>query len=354
MEQRVDRAFWRGRRVFVTGHTGFKGAWLCGVLLDLGAEVYGYALDPDTELNAFELCSLDKRMHSFIGDIRDHEALSRVFKVADPEVVIHMAAQPLVGEGYARPRYTYEVNTMGTVNVLECIRRAESVRSFLNVTTDKVYLNLEDPARRYIETDRLDGFDPYSNSKSCSELITASYARSFFLESPVSISTARSGNVIGGGDFSANRIVPDCVRAALAGIPVSLRNPNSTRPYQHVLEPISAYLDICSTQYADNRFAGSYNVGPDEKSCITTGRLAQLFCASWGEGALWESVDIHGPHEANYLALDASKITEFLGWIPRWGIREAIGKTVAGYKAIAAGEDAAISMGKHIDEYFGE
>ena len=348
-----NKDFWHGRRVLVTGHTGFKGAWMCGVLLRLGAEVSGYALAPNTVPNVFELCGLASRMHSRLGDIRDFDALLKVFHEVQPEVVIHLAAQPLVGVGYGNPRYTFDVNVMGTVNLLECVRFTESVRSFLNVTTDKVYLNLEDPDRRYAETDRLDGFDPYSNSKSCSELATASYVRSFLTDGRVSVSTARSGNVIGGGDFSTNRIIPDCVRAALAGKPVLLRNPNSTRPYQHVLEPISAYLSICSSQIDNPHFAGAYNVGPDEKSCVTTGLLANIFCSCWGEEASWEAADINGPHEANYLALDASKITEFLGWQPRWGIREAVSKTVEGYKGIARGKDAFAVMNKHIDEYFG-
>lgn len=346
-------SFWHGRRVLVTGHTGFKGAWMCGTLLHFGAEVYGYALEPNTQPNVFDLCSLSERVHSHIGDVRDFEDLLEFVESSQPDVVIHLAAQPLVGVGYDVPRYTYEVNVMGTVNILECVRKVDSVRSFLNVTTDKVYLNLEDPDRRYAEGDRLDGFDPYSNSKSCSELVTAAYARSFLNGNDVAISTARSGNVIGGGDFSANRIIPDCVKAALLKQPVLLRNPNSTRPYQHVLEPISAYMAICGAQHFDRRFAGSYNVGPEEESCITTGRLAQIFCTSWGDESSWEAIDDCGPHEANYLSLDSSRITEYLGWSPRWGIGKAIEKTVEGYKAIAAHDDIAAMMDKHIHEYFG-
>ena len=228
--------FYKGKRIFVTGHTGFKGTWLCRILVDAGAIVTGYSLEPPTQPRLFELAGLEGKMTSVIGDIRDREKLLAAFRAANPEIVLHLAAQPIVRDSYKNPAYTYETNVMGTVNILECVRLNDGVRSFLNVTTDKVYHNNEWPWG-YREDEPLDGFDPYSNSKSCSELVTHSYLNSFFADGKVAISTARAGNVIGGGDFANDRIIPDCVRAVQSGTPLILRNPNSTRPYQHVLEP---------------------------------------------------------------------------------------------------------------------
>ena len=239
--------FYKGRKVFVTGHTGFKGSWLCHLLLYLGAEVTGYATLPPTDPSIYELTGLSGRIHSVIGDVRDGEKLKNAMREAEPEIVLHLAAQPIVRESYRNPVYTYETNVLGTVHVLEAVRAVESVRSFLNVTTDKVYQNNE-WEWGYRETDPLDGYDPYSNSKSCSELVTHSYQKSFFTDGRCAISTARAGNVIGGGDFAADRIIPDCVRAALTGQDIIVRNPFSTRPYQHVLEPLCAYLMIAMIQ----------------------------------------------------------------------------------------------------------
>jgi CDP-glucose 4,6-dehydratase len=241
-----ELAFFTGKRVFLTGHTGFKGAWMSRMLVNAGAVLTGYSLQPPTSPNLFSMAGLESRMTSVIGDIRDFDTLSAAFEAAEPEIVIHMAAQPIVRDSYTNPRYTYETNVMGTVNLLECVRNTSCVRSFLNVTTDKVYLNREWPWG-YREDEMLDGFDPYSNSKSCSELVTHSYRNSFFdgVDAPA-ISTARAGNVIGGGDFANDRIIPDCVRAAQAGRDIAVRNPHSTRPYQHVLEPLYAYLMIAA------------------------------------------------------------------------------------------------------------
>ena len=258
-----DLNLYRGKRVLVTGHTGFKGSWLCILLNKLGAEVTGYSLAPSTNPALFEIAEIDKICHSVIGDIRDFDHLKQTFEEARPEIVLHLAAQPIVRDSYKQPRYTYETNVMGTVNVMECLRNCPSVRSFLNVTTDKVYLNRE-WAWGYREDEMLDGFDPYSNSKSCSELVTHSYKSSFFADGEIAISTARAGNVIGGGDFANDRIVPDCVRAAIAHQEIIVRNPYSTRPYQHVLEPLFAYLMICAKQFEDGKFAGWFNVGPDD------------------------------------------------------------------------------------------
>ena len=343
--------FYKGRRVLVTGHTGFKGSWLSAILLMAGVEVTGYSLEPPTEPSLFELAGMKGRMNSVVGDVRDLPHLLQVFEEVQPEIVFHLAAQPIVRESYRDPVGTYETNVMGTVNILEAVRRTESVRSFLNVTTDKVYENRE-WAWGYREIDPLDGYDPYSNSKSCSELVTHSYKKSFFMDGRCRVSTARAGNVIGGGDFAADRIIPDCIRAAEKKDPIIVRNPFSTRPYQHVLEPLSAYLLIAERQYGEPEKEGYYNVGPEDKDCVTTGELADIFCAAWGEGMHWINKSDGGPHEANFLKLDCSKIRAELGWRPVWGVREAVGKTVEFAKALRAGRDAFEVMREQIDEYF--
>ena len=343
--------FYKGRRVLITGHTGFKGSWLSAILLMAGAEVTGYSLEPPTEPSLFELAGMKGRMNSVVGDVRDLPHLLQVFEEVQPEIVFHIAAQPIVRESYRDPVGTYETNVMGTVNILEAVRRTESVRSFLNVTTDKVYENRE-WAWGYREIDPLDGYDPYSNSKSCSELVTHSYKKSFFMDGRCRVSTARAGNVIGGGDFAADRIIPDCIRAAEKKDPIIVRNPFSTRPYQHVLEPLSAYLLIAERQYGEPEKEGYYNVGPEDKDCVTTGELADIFCAAWGEGMHWINKSDGGPHEANFLKLDCSKIRAELGWRPVWGVREAVGKTVEFAKALRAGRDAFEVMREQIDEYF--
>ena len=330
--------FYRGKKVLVTGHTGFKGTWLCKMLVMAGAEVTGYSLNPPTSPSLFALSHMEEQMHSMIGDVRDLAHLKQVMEETQPEIVLHLAAQPIVRDSYKDPVYTYETNVMGTVNILECIRQTNCVRSFLNVTTDKVYHNNE-WEWGYRETDPLDGYDPYSNSKSCSELVTHSYKNSFFADGSVAISTARAGNVIGGGDFANDRIIPDCIRAASEKKSIGVRNPHSTRPFQHVLEPLCAYLMIAQKQYEDGSYAGYYNVGPDDKDCVTTGELVELFCQSWGEGQTWENHFVGGPHEANFLKLDCSKIKHTFGWKPVWGVKEAIEKTVEWSKAWLAGAD---------------
>ncbi|MFR2745344.1 MAG: CDP-glucose 4,6-dehydratase [Roseburia hominis] len=326
-----DTDFYRGKKILITGHTGFKGSWMCKVLIMAGAQVTGYALEAPTSPSLFEVCGLADKMNSVIGDIRDLDHLKEVFNEVQPEIVIHMAAQPLVRESYQNPVYTYETNVMGTVNVLECVRLTSSVRSFVNVTTDKVYLNRE-WSWGYRENEELNGYDPYSNSKSCSELVTSSYLKSFFQESTVAITTCRAGNVIGGGDFAADRIIPDCIRAAQEGKNIIVRNPFSTRPYQHVLEPVIAYLMIAEAQYKNKDYAGNYNIGPDETDCWTTGRLVDLFCKEWkrqtGDDVVWVNQHDGGPHEANYLKLDCSKIKGTFEWKPRWNVEIAMSKIV--------------------------
>ena len=315
----IDLDFYKGKKVFITGHTGFKGSWLCEVLLMAGADVTGYALEAPTEPALFNILSLKDRMKSNIGDIRNLEYLKKCMNEAQPEIVIHMAAQPLVRESYKNPVYTYDVNVMGTVNVLECVRMTESVKSVINVTTDKVYKNKE-WEWGYRENEELNGFDPYSNSKSCSELVTDSYKNSFFLERDIAVSTMRAGNVIGGGDFAADRIIPDCVRAAIKGEDIIIRNPHSVRPYQHVLEPVMAYLLVAQEQYKNHELAGNYNVGPNEENCLSTGDIASLFCTKWneksGNNIKWINKWDGGPHEAHYLKLDCSKIKQVFQWKP--------------------------------------
>lgn len=347
----VDLEFFCSKKVLITGHTGFKGSWLCQILLNAGANVIGYSLEPPTSPNLFGILKIAERMDSVIGDIRDLDHLKGVFARVQPEIVIHLAAQPIVRDSYKDPVYTYETNVMGTVNVCECVRLNPCVKSFLNVTTDKVYENKE-WEWGYRESDSLNGYDPYSNSKSCSELITHSYIKSFFSDMPVAVSTARAGNVIGGGDFANDRIIPDCIRAAGQGIPIIVRNPYSTRPYQHVLEPLGAYLMIIQKQYEDKNFQGFYNVGPDDKDCVKTGDLVEMFCSAWGEGQRWENRSDSGPHEANFLKLDCSKIKTKFGWHPKMSVSDAVKKSVEWGKIYYERGDVCSCINQQIEEYF--
>lgn len=345
-----DMNFYKGKSVFITGHTGFKGTWMTQMLVMAGAKVTGYSLNPPGTPNLYEMTALAQNITSVIGDIRDREHLFRSFHEAAPEVVFHLAAQPIVRDSYKNPVDTYEINVMGTVNILECVRQSNTVKSFLNVTTDKVYHNNE-WEWGYREDDPLDGYDPYSNSKSCSELVTHSYKNSFFSDGKVAISTARAGNVIGGGDFANDRIIPDCVRAAMKGEEIVVRNPHSIRPYQHVLEPLAVYLLIAEKQYENGSYAGYYNVGPDEKDCITTGQLADIFCRLWGKNQSWIDRYDGGPHEANFLKLDCSRIKKVFGWKPVWSVEEALQKVVEWSKIYAAGQDTETCMKRQIEEF---
>jgi len=346
--------FYRDKNVLVTGHTGFKGTWMCKVLIMAGARVTGYALRPESSENLFDISGVQKNMNSIIGDIRDLDHLKRVFEEVQPEIVIHMAAQPIVRESYKNPVYTYETNVMGTVNVLECIRLNDCVKSFVNVTTDKVYKNKE-WAWGYRENEELNGYDPYSNSKSCSELVTGSYKNSFFEDRDIAVTTCRAGNVIGGGDFAVDRIIPDCVRAARANKDIIVRNPYSVRPYQHVLEPVIAYLMIAQEQYKDRSYAGAYNIGPEEGDCLTTGELVDLFCNEWKEqtmeGVKWINVYDGGPHEANYLKLDCSKIKSTFEWKQKWNIEEAMERIVEWTKCYFNQENIIKCMEQQICEF---
>ncbi len=347
------KEFYNGKKVFLTGHTGFKGSWMCMVLSMLGARVYGYSLMPNTDPAIHDILKLYELIPSHIVDVRDMNRLKIAYEQASPDVVIHMAAQPIVRDSYKDPRYTYETNVMGTVNILECMRLHPCAVSFLNVTTDKVYENADIPDHAFREDEKLDGFDPYSNSKSCSELVTHSYAKSFFASDDApAISTARAGNVIGGGDFANDRIIPDCVRATVKGESIIVRNPYSTRPYQHVLEPVVAYLKIVMEQALDRSVAGSYNIGPMDEDCVNTGRVADLFTQCWGGEANWKNVsESNAPHEAAFLKLDCSKVRTVFDWHPAWHIDTAIAKTVEWYKGWHEGRDMHKLTQEQITQY---
>lgn len=345
-----DLSFYKGKKVLVTGHTGFKGTWLCVMLVNAGAEVIGYSSCSKTETRLFDLCGIKEQITHIKGDVRDLKHLMNVFDEYQPEIVLHLAAQPIVRDSYKDPVYTYETNVMGTVNICECVRQTKSVKSFLNVTTDKVYENKE-WEWGYRENEPLDGYDPYSNSKSCSELVTHSYINSFFNELGVAVSTARAGNVIGGGDFANDRIIPDCVRAAIEKKDIIVRNPHSTRPYQHVLEPLYAYLMIDAMQYKDKKYAGYYNVGPDDQDCFQTGALVDVFVKRWGDGLKWVNKYDGGPHEANFLKLDCSKLKTTFDWKPRWNLDKALEKVVEWSKCWVAGGDVRGCMDKQINEF---
>ena len=334
----------------VTGHTGFKGSWLSIWLHELGAEVIGVAKDPFTERDNFVLSGIGKKIKADIrADIRDGKRMKEIFAEYQPEIVFHLAAQPLVRLSYDIPVETYETNVMGTVNILECIRQTNTVKSAVIVTTDKVYRN-QDQGRAFREDDILDGFDPYSNSKSCAELVTATYRRSYPNLPP--ISTARAGNVIGGGDFAKDRIIPDCIRAVTKGEPIKVRNPHSVRPYQHVLEPLFTYLLIAEKQWDNPALAGCYNIGPEDCDCITTGELVSLFCEKWGEGASWiDESEKNAPHEAGLLRLDCERMTETFGWRPRWDIEAAVDATCHFAKKWLTGVDLRSEMQREITQY---
>jgi CDP-glucose 4,6-dehydratase len=350
-KEKMTLDFYKGKRVFITGHTGFKGTWLCRILARAGTEVYGYALEPPTDPSLFEQTWTDSIIHYHLCDIRNREIINDMHTI-EPEIVFHLAAQPIVRLSYREPFATYETNVMGTVNVLDAVRSTPSVKSFVNVTTDKVYENKE-RQESYREGENLCGYDPYSNSKSCSELVTYSYRLSFFKDKDApAISTARSGNVIGGGDYAEDRIIPDCIRAMGEGGGIVIRNPQSTRPYQHVLECLYGYLLLAMKQYEDKSIEGAYNFGPDDESCVTNEELVNLFCGMWGSDASWKIQSDDGPHEANFLKLDNSKSKAVLGWKPRWDIRTAVEKTVEFAKLNTDGERR-ICVDSQIEEYFG-
>jgi CDP-glucose 4,6-dehydratase len=337
----MNAEFWVGKRVFLTGHTGFKGSWLSLWLQQLGASVTGYALQPPTNPSLFEVAQVAQGMTSIIADIRDSAMLTHAMRQAAPDIVIHMAAQPLVRRSYVDPVETYSTNIMGTVHLLEAVRRTASVRAAVNVTTDKCYANKE-WVWGYRESEPMGGFDPYSSSKGCAELVTDAYRNSFFNvakhgDHQVALATARAGNVIGGGDWAQDRLIPDVLRAIQAGQSVNIRNPQATRPWQHVLEPLSGYLILAEKLCAHgSAFAQAYNFGPAEEDAKSVQWIVEQFTQCWGVGANWHlEVGAH-PHEAHYLKLDCSKARATLGWSPRWHLNQALQAIVAWHKAQSA------------------
>ncbi|SDM88493.1 CDP-glucose 4,6-dehydratase [Bacillus sp. OK048] len=350
----VNTDFWRNKNVFVTGHTGFKGSWLCLWLHSLGANITGYSLKPPTTPSLFELCQLEQHIPTHYADIRDQDTLQKALLAAKPEIVIHMAAQPLVRASYLNPVETYETNVMGTVHLLEAVRMAVkkgiTIKAVVNVTTDKCYSNKEWPWG-YRETDVLGGYDPYSNSKACSELVTDAYRNSFF-QNGVGLASARAGNVIGGGDWAPDRLLPDCFRTLSSGGKVKIRNPHAIRPWQHVLDPLSGYLILAENLYAHGtRFAEGWNFGPDDGDGKTVDWIVKQICSKWGNNASYEMDSGQHPHEAHYLRLDCSKAKSLLGWFPKWNVEQAINKSVEWTKEYLAQGDVKTICLQQIEEY---
>jgi CDP-glucose 4,6-dehydratase len=352
----ANQPFWQGRKVFITGHTGFKGSWLCLWLNSLGAKVSGYALAPPTDPSLFELANIDDLVDSTFADVRDGEALQMALQAAKPEVVIHMAAQPLVRESYHSPVETYAVNVMGTVNLLEAVRMCDTVRAVVNVTSDKCYENRE-WHWGYRENEPMGGFDPYSSSKGCSELVTAAYRNSFFNfedfdSHGVALASARAGNVIGGGDWAEDRLICDCVRALLKEEKIEIRNPNAIRPWQHVLEPLSGYLLLAQRLYEEGpRFAEGWNFGPNDADARSVEWIVQWLCECWGSGASYHIDQGDHLHEATYLKLDCSKAMLLLGWQPRWNLEKALDSIVEWTQGYKSGVDVRAICLNQIDDY---
>ena len=357
MKNSLFNNIYQGRKVLVTGHTGFKGSWLCLMLHKLGAEVYGYALQPPTNPSLFVEANIGEIMTSYIGDIRNYELLLKTLLEVRPEIVIHMAAQPLVRESYRNPRETFEINVMGTVNLFDAIRQVNSVKAILNVTTDKCYENRE-WHWGYRENEPMGGYDPYSNSKGCSELVTASFRNSFFNPSKygdhgVALATARAGNVIGGGDWANDRLIPDFIRSISIGEKVKIRSPYAIRPWQHVLEPLTGYLTLCEKLFAEGpAFAEAWNFGPEDKDAKNVEWITQTICELWGNNAEFEIDKNPQPHEANYLKLDCSKAKAELGWIPKWDIENTLKSIVDWNKSLIAGDNIRVVTQNQIDQYF--
>jgi CDP-glucose 4,6-dehydratase len=351
---KVDSQFWKGKNVFLTGHTGFKGSWLSLWLASMGARVTGYALAPNTKPNLFNILAIDSLIEeSHISDIRDLATLQNAMSQSNPDVVIHMAAQPLVRYSYINPVETYATNVMGTVHVLESTRTIESVRATVVVTTDKCYENKE-WVWGYRENETMGGYDPYSNSKGCAELVTSAYRQSYF-SSPNSnnkIASARAGNVIGGGDWSNDRLIPDAIKAFQADTPLMIRNPMATRPWQHVLEPLSGYLILAQSLYQEGlAFASGWNFGPRDEDCRPVNEVVELLISRWGGSARWEREGSDQPHEANFLKLDCSKASSLLSWVPKWNLEIATQKIVDWHKAFEEKEKMQLISLSQIDQY---
>ena len=349
--------FYTNKKVFVSGHTGFKGAWLCLLLHELGADVYGYALAPPTQPNLFEKAKIAESISSYNGDIRDYNTLLQTLQKVQPEIVIHMAAQSLVRESYVTPIETYNINVMGTLHLLEACRHIKSVKAIVNVTTDKCYENKE-WHWGYRENEPMNGYDPYSNSKSCSELVTSAYRNSFFNplkyhEHGVSLASARAGNVIGGGDWANDRLIPDFIRAISNGEKVKIRNPFAIRPWQHVLEPLSGYLTLAAKMYQQGiKFSEGWNFGPEDSDAKNVEWIINTLCKFWGEDSSFTIDTNPHPHEANYLKLDCSKAKAELNWFPRWNIEKTLKSIVTWNKSYLSGSDMRAISSNQIHEYF--
>jgi CDP-glucose 4,6-dehydratase len=353
METMGLKEFWNGKKVLITGHTGFKGSWLSLWLHSVGAQVFGYSLKPSTNPSMFELCELDQIILSEYNDIRNYNALANYVEIIKPQIVFHMAAQPLVRDSYLDPVQTYSVNVMGTVHLLEAVRNVSSVKVVVNVTTDKCYENKE-WYWGYRENEPLGGFDPYSSSKACSELVTSAYRNSFFTNSSnLLLASARAGNVIGGGDWAKDRLIPDCIAALLKDEKVIIRSPNSIRPWQHVLEPLSGYMLLAEKLYIKGeKYASAWNFGPEDTDAKTVQWIVDKICNIWGDNSGFEiDASRDHPHEANYLKLDCSKAKQELGWLPRWDLEMAINKIVEWNRAYLIGENLREVSLKQINEY---
>lgn len=348
---------YRGKRVLITGHTGFKGSWLSLLLNELGADVYGFALEPPTSPSLYKEAKIDELVTSYIGDVRDLDYLTKVIQEVQPEIVFHMAAQPLVRESYKIPVETYSTNVMGTVHLLEACRSTTSVKAIVNVTTDKCYENKE-WHWGYRENEPMGGYDPYSNSKGCSELITSAYRNSFFNSSEyqnhgVAVATARAGNVIGGGDWAEDRLIPDFIRAISKGEKVRIRSPFAIRPWQHVLEPLSGYLRLAELLYTEGpKFAQAWNFGPYDHDARNVEWITKTICEFWGDEASFEIDKKPQPHEANYLKLDCSKANAELNWFPKWDIQTTLKSIVDWNKAYLNNEDIREVTKRQIHQYF--
>lgn len=352
----MNPAFWESKRVLLTGHTGFKGSWLSLWLQSMGAEIAGYAFAPPTAPSLFEVAEVGKAMTSITGDIRDMDHLGAVFTEHKPEIVIHMAAQPLVRYSYVEPVETYSTNVMGTVNLLEAVRSTDSVRVVVNVTSDKCYENRE-WVWGYRENEAMGGYDPYSSSKGCAELVTAAYRNSYFhpekyKQHGVAIASGRAGNVIGGGDWAEDRLIPDIMRAIIEEKPVSIRNPHAIRPWQHVLEPLGGYLLLAQKLFEEGPVYGEgWNFGPHDEDAKSVQWIVEKLTKSWGEGASWKLDGGDHPHEAHYLKLDCSKAKARLDWQPRWHLGEALGSIIEWYRAYSGGKDMQTLSLHQIQQY---
>lgn len=353
----LNKEFWNKKRVLVTGHTGFKGSWLSLILSNLEAEVYGYSLEPPTNPSLFEEARINELMNSHIGDIRNFDNLLQVIKTVKPQIVIHMAAQPLVRESYKNPVDTYSINVMGTVNLFEVVRSVPGIKAIVNVTTDKCYENRE-WYWGYRENEPMGGYDPYSNSKGCSELVTSAYRNSFFNSQDyskhgVALASARAGNVIGGGDWAEDRLIPDFIRAITLSNEVKIRSPYSIRPWQHVLDPLAGYLLLAERLYNDGpKFAEAWNFGPDDTDARNVGWISEKFSELWGEGFSYSIDKDPQPHEATYLKLDCSKAKAELGWYPRWSLEKALESTIEWYETWFSKGDVRKLCFSQIEEYF--